>query len=87
MKYFYPLNSSKNVNPYFDVQMIIFSSLPILILNKNKNETRLEVRLPMTFVQQWTFNIASASVEYRIQCCPLLHNQFFFIFSNLSIKA
>jgi len=55
------------------------SYLAIVILNNKKNETRLEVRSPTTFEQQWIFPITLASSPYRSRCCPLLQNQWLVI--------
>ena len=51
------------------------SSLAFVIVNQERNETRLELRSPTTLEQQWSYKITSASIKHRIRCCPLLHNQ------------
>lgn len=68
-----PLSCSRNEYIY-DLQSNN-SSLAFVILNEKQNETRLELRSPTTFEQQWSCKITSASGTYRIRCCSLIHNQ------------
>ena len=55
------------------------SSVGMVIVNKDLNETRLELRSPTTLERQWSYKITCASEIHRIRCCPLLHNQWLII--------